>query len=172
MRVPPGCHSLCAICVLAAVSASGRVQAQTPAAAVRQTLSGTNGVLNDDQASVVADFLQTQIATFPIPASAAAFTFDVRDPQGGPNAVRSESYGPQFIRSATTSGRGTFAVGFATQVTRWRSLDGINLRTGGLELRNDAARAGDLARANARLAMRTVTSLASVIVGLHCSDDA
>lgn len=83
-----------------------------------------------DSLDGIAVGLGTALASFPLGASSAGFTY-VTDPNTGDRTLKTLSFGPQFLERATTNGRGVFNLGVNFQASSYDTLQGIDLEDEG-----------------------------------------
>jgi hypothetical protein len=118
--------------MIVGMSAVARAQTATDAGTALKTLIGLGFPDGDSLVPVVFNLIQTEVATFPTASSSAGFTYAF-DPQLGIPVLATKSFGPMFVERPNTAGRGRFAMSLDFQHTSWRSLDGFNLKGGGVQ---------------------------------------
>lgn len=79
----------------------------------------------------IAIGVNSAIASFPLGASSAGFTYST-NPTTGERELRAVSFGPVFVERALTNGKGVFNLGFAYQGGHYDTLQGRNLAEDGI----------------------------------------
>lgn len=79
----------------------------------------------------IAIGVNNAIASFPLGASSAGFTYST-NPTTGERELRAVSFGPVFVERALTNGKGVFNLGFAYQGGHYDTLQGVNLAEDGI----------------------------------------
>jgi hypothetical protein len=83
-----------------------------------------------DSREGIAIGLGNALASFPLGASSAGFTYRL-DPATGERTLKTVSFGPVFTERAVTNGRGVLNIGVAYQGGRFDSLQGVDLKNDG-----------------------------------------
>jgi hypothetical protein len=79
----------------------------------------------------IAIGVNNAIASFPLGASSAGFTYST-NPTTGERELRAVSFGPVFVERALTNGKGVFNLGFAYQGGHYSTLQGRDLENDGI----------------------------------------
>jgi hypothetical protein len=85
---------------------------------------------SSDSREGIAIGLGTALASFPVGASSAGFTYQVNRATGE-RQLKAVSFGPVFVDRALTNGRGVLNMGVAYQNSRFDTLQGVDLKTQG-----------------------------------------
>ena len=85
-----------------------------------------------DSREGIAIGLGNALASFPVGASSAGFTYVVNT-STGEHELKSVSFGPIFIDRAVTNGKGVLNMGVAYQGARYDTLQGVDLKNDGFQ---------------------------------------
>lgn len=83
-----------------------------------------------DSREGIAIGLGNALASFPLGASSAGFTYEA-NPTTGERTLKSLSFGPVFVDRATTNGKGVLNMGVSYQGAAFDTLQGVDLKTDG-----------------------------------------
>lgn len=92
-----------------------------------------------DSREGIAIGLGTALASFPLGASSAGFTY-VADPKTGDRLLKTVSFGPLFVERAATNGRGVFNLGVNFQVSSFDRLQGVDMKNVGFPTNSQLGR--------------------------------
>ena len=79
-----------------------------------------------DSLDGIAIGIGTALASFPLGASSAGFTY-IADAKTGDRVLKTASFGPLFVERAATNGRGVMNLGVNFQVSSFDRLQGVDL---------------------------------------------
>lgn len=154
-RIPDGRHiarvALAAMALLALPAS--RAAAQAPAAGTAKALfaqlisnrlidgQGAPGAAGRTQ-DLIDEFSKSiaiGVATAPVGASSAGFTYEV-DRSTGERTLRSQSFGPLFVERPLTNGKGVFNVGANFTYVDYQKFLGDDLNTRGIQIFDNRVR--------------------------------